>query len=138
MAPKKGNKNAVKNGSRIDRKGLTVGELPTKMIACKREAREYRRQLEKAVLDAKGQISHEDNHLIDAATGCTMSAGICRWILRNRFDEMTIADIRATNKEIRDAKRERAKIVKELKLSEITDPWQEIDNISISNPKEQK
>ena len=46
MGASKGNKNAYRNGSRIVVKRLVVGELPTSMIAVKREAREYRRGLE--------------------------------------------------------------------------------------------
>jgi hypothetical protein len=114
--PKPGNKNALKNCSKIDRRGLTVGELPTAMISVKREGRKYRRYVEQAVLDCKGVIDDLDNHLIDAAVGCTMSAGIARWLFRNRYKEMTITDIRATSKEIRDAKSERARLVRQLEL----------------------
>ena len=125
---KPGNKNALRNGSNIDRKRLTVGELPTAMIAVKREARSYRRTLEAAVLQARDEVTLMDAHTIDAATACTMAAGIGRWLLRNRFEVMTVADIRATNKEIRDAKRDRAKIVRELDLDgKPPDPWEQLD-----------
>lgn len=114
--PPLGNKNALKNGSRLDRQRLTIGELPKKMLSVRREARAYRRELEAAVLDAKGVIDVEDHHLIDAASGCTIAIGVNRWLLRQKLETMSVADIRACNKEMRDAKRERAKIVKELRL----------------------
>ena len=116
MTAAKGNKNALKNGSKLDRKRLVVGELPKAMVAVKREARGYRRDLEASVLEAKGEINIVDAHIIDAATAATMAAGINRWLLRNRFETMRVADIRACNKEMRDAKRDRARIIRDLNL----------------------
>jgi hypothetical protein len=114
--PKPGNLNALKNGSKLSHHRLVVGELPRPMISCKREARAYRRELERTVLEVKSVIDPEDCHLIDAAVGATIAVAVNRWLLRNRLDTMTVADIRACNKEMRDAKRDRAKIVKELGL----------------------
>ena len=126
--PKPGNKNALKNCSKIDRRGLTVGELPVAMISVKREARRYRRYLEQSVLNAKAEIDDLDNHIIDACVGCTMSAGLGRWLFRNRYEEMSVSDIRATSKEIRDAKSERARLVRQLELKKpIENPWLLID-----------
>lgn len=127
--PKPGNLNALKNGSRLSRQRLTVGELPRSMISVKREARAYRRYLERTVLEAKRVIDDEDLHLIDAAVGATMAVGVNRWLLRNRLDKMTVADIRACNKEMRDAKRDRAKIVKELGLRVQPEPMELKDYI---------
>ena len=73
--PPKGNLNAAKNGSRLNRRRLVVGELPTKMVSVKREAQKYRRDLEVAVLDAKDEISVVDCHLIDAAAGARRAYG---------------------------------------------------------------
>lgn len=131
--PKPGNKNALKNGSRLDHKRLVVGELPKKMIAVRREARAYRRDLEAEVLLVKGQIDTLDAHIIDAATGATMAAGVNRWLLRHKLDVMTVADIRACNKEIRDAKRDRVKIVKELGLDVKPEPIKLVDYMQSSS-----
>jgi len=116
--PKQGNKNALKNGSRIDRKRLTVGELPTKMIAVKREGRAYRRMLEEAVLDCKGEISVADSHRIDSAAAATIQAGICRWLLRHRFEEMSVTEIRNCTNDILKAKQARDAEVEALGLDE--------------------
>src|SRR5262245_51458022 len=105
--PKVGNKNALRNGSRMDIKRLTVGELPATMIAVKREGRQYRRDLETEVLHVKGEINHTDMHLIDTAAAATIQAGICRWLLRNKVNDMSISDIRGCTADIVKAKERR-------------------------------
>ncbi len=127
MSAPVGNKNALRNGSRVDRRRLVVGELPKSMIAVKREARAFRRYLESETKAAKGTIDAEDENLIIAATACTMSAGLNRWLLRNRKD-LGVADIRGCAKEIRDSLRERARLVKELGLRQPPpSPWAVLD-----------
>jgi hypothetical protein len=112
--------NALKNGSRLRTEAfagrLVVGELPTKMIAVKREALAYRRGLEAIVVKVKGQIGLTDAHLIDTASGATMQAGVCRWLLRNRFKELTVADIRGCTGDIVKAKERRDAAVKAMNL----------------------
>jgi len=137
--PKPGNKNALRHGARIDVRRLVVGELPRPMVACKREARGYRRELEGEVLLAQGlatveellaagrstkawelitgRINSDGHHTINAAVQQTIAIAINRWLLRNRFEKMTVADIRACNKEMREAAKDRARIVRTLELN---------------------
>jgi hypothetical protein len=78
-------------------------------------------------------MTYEDKNYVAAATQQTLAIGINRWLLRNRFDDgeghrMSIADIRACNKEMRDAARERAKIIRDMNLNAPpVDPWVTLD-----------
>lgn len=120
----KGNKNAMKNATRINHKRLVVGELPPKMVQVKREAQNYRRELEAEVLQVKGNITTTDAHLIDTATAATMQAGICRWLLRNRFKEMSTSDIRGCTADMTKAKERRDAAIKALGLNAPpVEPW---------------
>ena len=112
----KGNKNALRNGSRVDRKRLTVGELPKTMIAIKREGRAYRREIESVVREAKGKINTIDSHYIDTAAAATIQAGICRWLLRNKLEEMSVNDIRGCTADIVRAKERRDAAIRALNI----------------------
>src|SRR5215212_262955 len=114
--PKPGNLNGLKNGSKLRLKRLTVGELPATMIAVKREGRAYRRELERECVEIKGQIGTTDAHLIDTAAAATIQAGICRWLLRNKLETMTTADIRGCTADIVRAMEQRDAAVKALGL----------------------
>lgn len=118
-----GNLNGLKNGSRMTR--LTVGELPPSMVAIKREGRAYRRELEAAVKEAKGEISLTDAHAIDTAAAATIQAGVCRWLLRNKdVKELSATEIRACMSDITKAKERRDAAVRALKLDiEPLSPW---------------
>lgn len=120
--PPKGNKNALKNGTKTDRRRLTIGELPTKMISVKREARAYRRDLEAAVLDRHDEIDVMAAHYIDTAAAATMQAGVCRWTLRHRLDKMTDRDVRDCVAQIVKAKQARDTAVKALELDAKPEP----------------
>jgi hypothetical protein len=117
-----GNLNAAKNGSKLSRRRLTVGELPKPMVAVKREGRAYRRAIEAAVLDAKGDIGLTDAHLIDTATAAVIQAGICRWLLRNKIEGMSTADVRGCSQDIVKAKERRDAAVKALGLDVKPEP----------------
>jgi hypothetical protein len=123
-----GNKNALRNASRLNVKRLIVGELPRTMIAVKREGCAYRRELEAEVLHAKGQINTTDAHLIDTAAAATIQAGICRWLLRHKVETMSTSDIRGCTADIVKAKERRDAAVKALQLDAAPpDPWEVID-----------
>lgn len=126
--PRPGNLNAAKHGGRIDRRRLTIGELPAQLISVKREGRAYRRALEAEVLAVKGEIGMTDCHLIDTAAAATIQCGICRWLLRNRLETMTVADIlRCSQDQVR-AKAARDAAVKALGLDTPPPaPWAVID-----------
>jgi len=128
MGAAKKNLNALKNGSRLDHKRLTVGELPPSMIAIKREGCKYRRDLEAEVIESKGQINTTDAHLIDTASAATVQAGICRWLLRHKLETMSTSDIRGCSTDIVKAKERRDAAVKALNLDAgPPDPWTILD-----------
>lgn len=131
--PKPGNKNALKNGSRINANRLVVGELPASMIAVKREGRAYRRDLEAIVLATKGEIGLTDAHHIDTASAATIAAGIARWLLRNKIDTMTTADIRGCSADIVKAKERRDAAVRALDLDKEADPWAAVYDGSVND-----
>lgn len=122
--PPKGSMNALRRGGTVNPKRLVVGELPSRMVAVKREAREYRRTLEAEVVEVKGQIDTTDAHLIDTAAAATVQAGICRWLLRNKVASMSVSDIRNCSSDIVRAKERRDAAVRALKLdAPEPDPW---------------
>jgi len=123
--PKVGNLNALKNGTgHHNKRRLTVGELPQQMISVKREGRKYRRDLEEEVLAVKDEINLVDAHLIDTAAAATIQAGICRWLLRNRINDMSVNDIRGCTADAVKAKERRDKAVLQLHLdAKPVAPW---------------
>jgi uncharacterized membrane protein YcaP (DUF421 family) len=114
--PKPGNLNAAKSGSALARRRLTVGNLPKELLAVRREGRAYRRALESAVIEAKGEITVTDCHHIDSATGATIQAGICRHLLRTKIGEMKTADVLNCTQTMTRAKQARDKAVLALAL----------------------
>lgn len=121
--PKPGNLNSAKSGSALSKR-LTVGELPAKMIAVKREGRAYRREIEDEVLSKKGEITLSDAHHIDTASAATITAGIARWLLRNRIDKMTTTEILNCSASITKAKQARDSAIKALGLDAAPPaPW---------------
>jgi hypothetical protein len=118
-----GNKNALRNGNKVHLNNrLVVGELPVTMVAVKREGCKYRRNLEAAVLKAKGTINLTDSHLIDTASAATVASGICRWLLRNRLKQMSVNDIRSCSGDIVRNKERRDAAVKALELDALPEP----------------
>jgi hypothetical protein len=121
--PAKGNINGLKNGTRALNR-LVVGELPKQLLSVRREGRAYRRNLESAVLSARGNISTTDCHHIDTASACTIHAGICRWLLRNKISTMTTADVLNCSREITKAKAGRDAAIRALNLDVKPEaPW---------------
>lgn len=126
--PPPGNLNALKNGSKIGRKRLVIGDLPKELISVRREGRAYRRALEAEVMAIKGEINTADAHLIDTATAATIQAGICRWLMRNKIGTMSVADIRGCSQDQVKAKERRDAAVKALGLDAPPPaPWAVID-----------
>ena len=120
--PPKGHVNSLKNGKAVKR--LTVGELPKQLLSVKREGRTYRRALEEVVLETKNEMTAMDAHHIDTASAATIHAGICRWILRNKIETMTTADILTCSRELVKAKQTRDKAVAGLELDiKPSQPW---------------
>ncbi len=120
--PPVGNLNAAKNGSRLRTKRLVVGELPKQLLSVKRETRAYRRAIEDAVVAVRGEVTVTDAHAIDTASAATAHAGICRWLLRNKIDEMKTSDVLSCSSSIVKAKQARDQAIKSLGLDVSPEP----------------
>lgn len=114
--PKKGNVNAAKNGSRIAKTRLVIGELPKQLLSVRREARSYRRHLEAEVLRVHGEITAMHAHAIDTAAAATVSAAIARWLMRNKIGGMSTSEVLSCSKAILQSKQARDSAVKLLGL----------------------
>ncbi len=102
------------NGTHLTR--LTLGELPRTMLRQKRAACQYRRGLEKAVIEAKGEVSMVDAHLIDEASGAELHSSVCRWLLRTKLETMSVSDIARCSEQIMKARACRNRAVERLQL----------------------
>src|SRR5690606_5055438 len=98
--PPAGNTNALKNGTRTQIMRLNIGEFPANMRRQLSHARAYRRSLEAEVADIKGEVDLQDAHHIDEAVAAELHAAACRWLLRDRWNEMSVQDVRACSAEI--------------------------------------
>ena len=96
---------------------LVLGELPKSMCRQTQNGRRYRRMLEEAITELRGEVNLTDAHLVDEASQAEMHAGLCRWLMRNKLDTMSVADIRACSEQILKAKTARNKAVERLKLT---------------------
>ena len=110
------NLNAIRNGSRLEVRRLTVGSFPVQLQKVQYEGRKYRRALEDAVLETHQDVSVTHAHLIDTASAATIHAGICRWLLRQRIAEMNTGDVLACSNAMLRAKETRDRAVKQLGL----------------------
>jgi len=108
------NLNAMRNGSRIAR--LTIGALPNAMKRQLRTARAYRRDLEAIVVAEKDEVSLEDAHTIDEAVNAEIHSSICKWLMRERLDKMSVQDIIKCSSEIMRSKSVRNRAVDRLGL----------------------
>lgn len=120
MGAPKGNANGLKNGARAMYR-LILGELPAKWLRVKRYARQYRRDLEAAVIDRYGSVGVVQAHTIDAAASWVAHAGICRWLLNNKSDVMSTADIAKCSSEIANAAERRNRLVRQLGIEPPSD-----------------
>jgi hypothetical protein len=107
--------NRLHTGATMSR--LTLGNLPHCLWRVSNEARVYRRDLEALVVEDRGCISAEDAHLVDEASSATTHAGVMRWLMRERIDKMSVADLSKCSEGIMKAKRLRNAAIRALKLS---------------------
>lgn len=121
MAPPKGARNALTNGSRMSVYRLISGELPKPMRRIRTAARKYKRDLEDAVIAKHGTVSLTDAHTLDAACGYETLGGICRWLLCHRMDQMSVSDIILAAKNIANAKESRNRCLKQLRVDDDAD-----------------
>ena len=67
--------NALKTGtSLVNRRRLTVGELPKQLLSVRREGRAYRRILEAEVLKAHSEINVTRSHATERVNGFETTA----------------------------------------------------------------
>ena len=117
-----GNLNALKTGTRMRR--LTLGLLPRPLQRQLANVRMYRRELESIVLEARGAVNTVDAHWIDEACAAETHAAICRWLLRHRFDKMTVVEMTRCSEQILKSKAVRNRAVQQLNLdAPPPDPW---------------
>lgn len=135
MPAPKLNLNSAKNGTTMKR--LTVGELPSQLRAVKIEGRKYRRAMEDEVLQIKGLVSTTDAHVIDLAVASQISCGIVRWLLRERIETMTNADILNCAQQLLKAKEMRNKAIEKLRLDVRHKVQDSIDALYEPEPEEE-
>ena len=86
-------------------------------------------------MEAKGGISVIDAHLIDSAAAGTMHAGVCLWLLRERFESMDSNDILRCSEQLLKAKQARDKSVALLKLDNAQ--YDPIDALYATDPDDE-
>ena len=127
--PKPGNKNALKNGSKVNRLNLVIGTLPSRFRTAQKQAREYRRKMVEGIQEAKGDgdLDALDLHQIDLGAQCTAEESILRQLLRDRHETMKPSEIAALLKQVRDSKQVRIQALRQLRESIIpTNPWEQL------------
>ena len=112
--PPKGNLNGAKSGTQLYR--LVVGNLPAKLVRVQRYVRLYRRNLEDATMEVHNEVGMMHAHHIDAAVQHEQHCQVCRWLLRERIDKMSTADIRECSKQMASSKDARNRAVALLNL----------------------
>ena len=147
MGAPKHNANAMKNGTRLMRL-LVLGELPECMRRVSDHVLLYRRRLEAETFHAsdanvvlpddltpaqrylaiEAELTTTQKHLIHEASVNQQHAGICKWLLRERIDTMTVSDIASCSREITRAAAQRNRAVSQLRLDvRPADPWAALD-----------
>lgn len=109
----------VKNGATLAR--LAVGNLPKSLKGIETKIRVYRRELENLVIEVKGEVSPDDAHVIDLAATAELHSHICRKLLRDKWDDMTIRDIETCSASIVKHKERRNRAVAQLGLKKPDD-----------------
>jgi hypothetical protein len=148
MGAPKNNLNAVKSGRyseqlkelshQLRRQGLVVGEPPKPLQRTVKSVLKYRRYLLGLVSEIHGEISPQDRHLVDEGASYQAHALTCIWLLREKLNDMTHADIRATSRDIAQAKTGRNKAVAQLGLNRQMDPWAILEAESIPTGDDQQ
>lgn len=108
--------NALKNGSRSIAR-LPLNLLPPALSNQEANARKFRKALEAAVADARGEVGWMDAALINEAVVAEVHAATCAWAIRNRITTMSTADLVVCSKEILRSKEVRNKALSKLKLT---------------------
>lgn len=109
-----GSRNAARNGTKLNR--LNLGLLPRGMRRQEANARRYRRELEQAVVDAKGEVNLFDAHMINECVTAELHAAVCRWLFQTRLERMQPSDIARCSEQILKARTVRNKAFEKLGL----------------------
>jgi len=116
--PPKGNRNAIRHG-------LKAGQLPRDAKYIEYRLNQFRRQLEDAVIDAKGQVSIADAASIQTALRWERHAALAlRWLTK-QCAELKPEQRLTFSREIARASAERDKAIAALRLDNDEDraPW---------------
>ena len=116
----KGGMGAPKENVNAIRHGLTSGNLPKGAKYIQHQMDRLRRQLEAAVIEAKGQVTLSDAAAIQSAIRWERHSALAlRW-LRVEGDKLKPTDRLTFSREIARASAERDKAIRELKLDRDT------------------
>lgn len=121
----KGNVNRLKHGGRLgenmddpDIQRLVVGVMPKALAKPGRAALAYRRNLEAAVLEIKGEVNLVDAHEIDLATGAELHQAVCRYLIREKIETMPPSDLLKCSEGMLKAKERRNLAIRRLGLDD--------------------
>lgn len=103
------------NGCAI-RHGIKAGKLPKGCLYIERRANALRRQLEQAVLDARGGVSLVEAAMIQTVCEWEKHAALCQRWLRKQGDTMKPSEFLEFSREIAKARDGRNKALAALKL----------------------
>lgn len=112
-----GNANAMRHGLRSTRVRLVIGTLPKSMHRIERNVIAFRRLIEAAVLDARGEIAVMDAALIQSACRHETHAQLAQRWLRLHADTLDAGQRLAYSKAVADASTARDKCLERLKLT---------------------
>lgn len=123
-----GNLNNLRNGSKLCRVRLVIGQLPAKYRTAQKQARSYRRKIIEGLQEGKGgELDSLDLHLVDLGAQCTAEESILRQVLRDRHDKMKPGEIAGLLKQIRESKKVRLDALTQLRdLCQPPDPWEQL------------
>ena len=123
-----GNQNATKHGLSA-RHGLRGSSLPKGCGHIRRAINVFRRALEAAVFEDRGEVSITDAALINSAYRWEKHSQLCQRWLFLESEKLSDADRLSYSRDVARASCERDKAIAQLKLpqSHSTDPWQIVD-----------
>jgi hypothetical protein len=122
--PATGNENAMRHG-------LKAGKLPSDAKYIEVRLNIFRRNLEAAVMDSKGEVSIPDAASIQTAMRWERHAALAQRWLTKSYDELKPQERLSFSREIAKASTERDKALRELGLgkTQTQDLWSDIDVI---------
>lgn len=122
--PPKGNGNALRHG-------LRAGKLPRDCAYLENRLNAFRREIETAVLAAKGEITLTDAGLIQSCLRWERHAGLAQRWLTKQGDKLKPVELLQFSREIAKASSERDKSLAALALNRnvVRDMWSAVDSM---------